>query len=113
MAILKLENSAVVLTLRAVPDTDDLLVEQVRDIIRESRFIIFNIKGITFTTILIGDIINVLNLFEEHWKDRSHRMMFVQADPTAKRIFDLTKLSKKIPVYDSVDDAIGDLPPVL
>ena len=113
MAILKLENSAVVLTLRAVPETDELLVEQVRDIIRESRFIILNIKGITFTTILIGDIINVLNLFEEHWKDQSHRMMFVQADPSAKRIFDLTKLSKKIPVYDSVDDAIEDLPPIL
>ena len=113
MAILNLENSALVLTLKAISESDDMLGEQVRDLIPRSRFIIFNIKGILFTTILIGDIINVLNLFEEHWKDQLHKMMFVQADPTAKRIFDLTKLSKKIPVYDSVDKAIEDLPPVL
>lgn len=113
MAILKLENSALVLSLRAVSESDDMLVEKVRDMIPLSRFIIFNIKGITFTTILIGDIINVLNLFEEHWKDQTHKMMFVQADPSAVRIFDLTKLSKKIPVYESVDHAIDDLPPIL
>lgn len=113
MAILKLENTALVLSLRAVTESDEILMDQVRDMIPLSRFIIFNIKGITFTTILIGDIINVLNLFEEHWKDQSHRMMFVQADPSAVRIFDLTKLSNKIPVYESVDKAIEDLPPVL
>lgn len=113
MAILKLENTALVLSLRAVTESDEILMDQVRHMIPLSRFIIFNIKGITFTTILIGDIINVLNFFDEHWKDQSHRMMFVQADPSAVRIFDLTKLSNKIPVYESVDKAIEDLPPVL
>ncbi len=113
MAILDLENTALVLSLRTVSESEDILVDQVREMIPLSRFIILNIKGIFFTSLLIGDIINVFHLFEEHWKDQSHRMVFVQADPSAKRIFDMTKLTKKIPVYDSVDKAIEDLPPVL
>ena len=113
MAVLNLENSALVLSLISVSESDEILVDQVREMIPLSRFIILNIKGILFTTILIGEIITVLNLFEEHWKDQFHKMMFVQPDPSAKRIFDLTKLSNKIPIYDSVDKALEDLPPVL
>lgn len=113
MALLSLQNSALVLSLEAVQESKDTLVAQVQHMIPQSRFLILNIKGVAFTTLLIGDIVNVLNLFEEHWKDQSHRIMFVQADPSARRILDLTKLSKKFPVYDSIEKAIEDLPPIV
>lgn len=112
MAILQLRQSAVVISLDAVDDSEGVLLDQVRDILPQSRFLVLNIRGVMFTTILIGDIINVYNLFEEHWKDKAHRMVMVHPDPSAKRIFDLTKLTKKIPIYDNVDDALDDLPPV-
>lgn len=110
MAILNVDQSAVILTLKAISDSDEFLLEQIKKFIPESRFIILNIRDIFFTTVLLGDIINAFNLFNEHWEDQIHKMVIVQADESAKRIFTLTHLSEKIPVFDSVEEALQKLP---
>lgn len=110
MTILAVEQYATVLQLGSVAESDDLLLEQVKLFTPRSRFLILSLKDVFLNTFLIGDIINAYNHFAGYYRGQVHRMAIVDAGDAARRVFDLTRLSTKIPVYPTLGDALHDLP---
>ena len=110
MAILSVEQYATILLLNSVSESDDLLLEQVKIFTPRSRFLILSIKDVFLNTFLIGDIINSYNHFSNHYRGQVHRMAMVNVSDSARRVFELTKLTDKIPVYSTVDEALRSLP---
>lgn len=110
MAILAIDHHALVISLKSVSESDDLLLEEMKEFIPRSRFIILNIEYILFSTLLIGEIINAYNLFKEHWDGKAHQMAIIHPDESAQRVFKLSRLSDTIPVYNTVEDALKALP---
>jgi hypothetical protein len=81
------------------------LLEQARPFIQATPFVVLDVDGIHFSSMLLGEVVNLYVEFSSHWKDQRHGMAMAHVADVSKKVFQVSRLTDRIPIYDSLDDA--------
>jgi len=106
MKMLTIKQSCVVLRLSDVSSSPAPLMEQARPLIVASPFMILDVEGVQFSSMLLGEVVNLYQAFTSHWKDRRHGLAMVHVAPVSQQVMKVAKLLDRIPAYGTVDEAV-------
>jgi len=106
MKVLSVKQACVVIRLSDLGPSNLPLLEQARPYITASPFVVLDVDGIHFSSMLLGEVVNLYVGFNTHWKDRRHVMAMVNVAEVSKQVFTVSKLTERIPVYNTVEDAM-------
>lgn len=83
------------------------LPEQARAYLATCPYLLLDVRGVQFNSMMIGEIVNLYSAFSNLWQGRTHRLALVNADDFSRRVFETTHLTERIPVYASLDEALA------
>ena len=106
MKVLSVKQSCMVIRLSDLGPSDLPLLEQARPLITACPFVVLDVDGIHFSSMLLGEVVNLYVGFTNHWKDQRHGMAMSHVPDISKKVFQVSKLTEKIPIFDSLDDAV-------
>lgn len=107
MKTLQVEGAYTLLTLTAHPEAIAPLGEQAAPYVAQSPQMILDVTGIQFTSMLIGELLNLHRRFAAQWQERAHRIALVNVTPTSREVLERVRLTDYLPIFDSVGDAIN------
>jgi anti-anti-sigma regulatory factor len=106
MKTLQLQQAYTILRLTDTLPPRRTLTEQVQPYIPQSPLLILDVDGIQFSSMLIGEIVNVHRNFEEHWKGQTHQFSLVNLSDVSRAVFERVRLTDYFPIYGSLSDAV-------
>ncbi|HUJ74763.1 MAG TPA: hypothetical protein VL359_07885 [bacterium] len=105
MKVLTSERACVVIKLSDVSVSSLPLQEQVRGLMQVVPFLILDVAGIHFTSMLLGEVVNLFLACDQVWKERRHGLALVNVSEVSRQVFRIAKLNDKLPIYDSLEQA--------
>lgn len=107
MKSLNLEQSYTVLKLAEADTSGTLpLCEQAKSFIDSSPFLIIDLREVRLTSMLIGELINLYQAYQERWKDSSRKLALSNVSDFNRRVLEQVRLSSVIDLHDSLDSAL-------
>lgn len=82
------------------------LVDQVEPILGQNRFLVLDAGGINFTSMEIGELVNLADDFYKSWEGKARHIAMINLTPSAETTFSITKLDKIFPNFSSVSAAL-------
>lgn len=83
------------------------LLDQVAPLLEQNAFVILDCEEIELSSLIIGEFINVHRHLKDKWQGRAHGMALVNLSPSARKMFETTKIDKMLPFYNNITDAMG------
>lgn len=108
MKTLQVTGAYALLKLAASPPGGVSLVEQVQPHIDHAPHLILDVEGILFTSMLIGEMVNVHRLVQERWKERAAPIALVNLSGASREVFERTHLVDYFALRGSVAEALHD-----
>jgi len=99
------ERLCVVAKLTDMGNSNTPLEEQIRPLVNAAPYLVLDVDGIAFTSMMLGDMVNLYSSFQKRWSGRPNGMALVHAPEVTKQVLRLAKLADKLPVYDDLDQA--------
>ncbi len=81
------------------------LVNQMQPVMEASPFLILDADGIQFSSMLIGEVVNLYLAFQQRWQDHRHSMVLVHVPEKSKQVFRVARLVEKVPIFDDLEQA--------
>jgi anti-anti-sigma regulatory factor len=106
MKVLSVKQASAVLRLSDLGPSNLPLLEQARPFILSTPFVVLDVDGIHFSSMLLGELVNLYVGFSNHWKGQRHGMALVHVPEVSRKVFQVSKLTDKIPLFDTVDEAV-------
>lgn len=106
MKVLSVKQASTVLRLSDLGTSNLPLQEQARPFIISTPFVVLDVEGIHFSSMLLGEVVNLYVAFTNHWKQQRHGMAMVHVPEVSRKVFQVSKLIDKIPLFDTVDEAV-------
>jgi hypothetical protein len=106
MKVLSVKQSCMVLRLSDLGPSNLPLLEQARPFIITAPYVVLDVDGIHFSSMLLGEVVNLYVGFTNHWKDHRHGMAMAHVPEVSRKVFQVSKLTEKIPVFDTLDEAV-------
>ncbi len=106
MKVLSVKQSCMVLKVSDLGPSTTPLVEQARAFIQATPFVVLDVEGVHFSSMLLGEVVNLYVEFSGHWKDQRHGMAMAHVPEVSRKVFQVSKLTERIPIYDTLDDAV-------
>ncbi len=110
MRTLHVERAFTVLKLTDSANLSATLGEQIRPYLETTPELILDVSGIQFNSMLIGEIVNLHQRFEQRWKERKHRIALVNLTDTSRAVFERVRLEAYFSIFDSVAEACNGAP---
>lgn len=95
-------------TLLKVVQTSDNrapLDEQVTPYLSKEPNIVLDMSGIQLSSILIGELVNLLSSLRSHWTPIKPKIALLNLDEQGKRVLGTTKLDKEFPICADISAA--------
>lgn len=105
MRNLTAERTCVVAKLSDVGQSTLPLQEQMRPLMNAAPYLVLDVDGIQFTSMMLGEIVNVYMAFQEQWGSRPNGMALIRASELTRQVLRLAKLGDKIPMFDDLEQA--------
>ena len=102
MKTLQLDRAYTLLRLTDTAPQRATLTEQVMPYVGQAEHLILDVDGIQFNSMLIGEIVNLRQRYEQRWKGRQHRIALVNLTDTSRAVFERVRLEKFFAIFDSV-----------
>jgi hypothetical protein len=112
MKILTVRQTCVVIRLSELADSSLPLLEQARPFIMLTPYVVLDVDGIHFTSMLLGEVVNLYMAFSNHWKSSRHGMGMVNVAEVSQQVFRTAKLTDRIPIFDNIEMAMKALPAI-
>jgi hypothetical protein len=106
MKMFSIKQTCAVIRLADVSGSPPPLLEQARPLLIASPFIILDVDGVHFSSMLLGEVVNLYQAFTGHWKEKRHGMAMVRVPAVSQQVLKVAKLLDRIPVYDTLDEAV-------
>ena len=103
---LKVDLACTVIKLAQTSKGDTPLVDQVEDLLAQNKYLVLDAEGINFTSMEIGELVNLADDFCKAWEGRACHMGIVNLTSSASASFAATKLDRIFPQFDSVTAAL-------
>lgn len=81
------------------------LGEQLDASLRSSPALILDVDGIQFTSMMLGELVNVLGSLKAVWGANKASMALVRPTTLARQVMKVSKLDQAIPVFDDLESA--------
>ncbi len=108
MKFLSVVDSATVLRLSDHGDSNHPLQEQIDTFMKSSPQIVLDVDGINFSSMLIGELVNVSLRLDALWEgQRTTSLSLVNVNSFSRKVLETVKLTERIPIYDTLDEALG------
>lgn len=108
MDFLEITSGCTVVKLRKSSDQGGSLEEQANKYLTQNPFLLFDVSNIEFTSMNIGELVNLIGEFDKIWGSALHRIGLLGLNQTGKTIFDRTGLAEQLPNFDSVSEALTE-----
>jgi hypothetical protein len=82
------------------------LLEQARPFIHATPFVVLDVDGIHFSSMLLGEVVNLYVEFSNHWKAERHGMAMAHVAEVSKKVFQVSRLTDRIPIFESLEEAV-------
>jgi hypothetical protein len=105
MKNLTAERSCIVVKLSDVGGSNLPLQEQLRPLVNVVPFLIIDVDGISFTSMMLGEMVNLYMAFQDRWGSRANGLAMIRAPEVTKQVLRIAKLTDKIPVFDDMEQA--------
>jgi hypothetical protein len=105
MKTLSLIRSCVVLKISDLGSSQVPLQEQIRPAIHAAPFVVIDVDGIHFTSMMLGEIVNVYMEFSRRWQGHAHGLALIRAPEVTRQIVRVAKLADKLVLYDDLEAA--------
>ena len=108
MNFLEIQTGCTIVKLRQTSDQKIPLEEQAQKYLRQNPFLLLDVGGMEFSSMNIGELVNLRGSFDEIWGGTMHRIALLNLSDTGKDIFSRVGLTDHFPFYDSLEAAIED-----
>jgi hypothetical protein len=105
MKNLSLVRSCAVVKLSETGSSQIPLQEQIKPVVDLAPFVVLDVDGINFNSMMLGEIVNVFQANSERWGERPHGIALIRAPEVTKQILRVAKLADKLPLYDDLESA--------
>ena len=106
MNYLEVTSGCTVISLRQASSQNGSLEEQASHHLSQNPYLFFDVQGIEFTSMNIGELVNLVASFEEIWGNRPHLIGLLHLSDNGKAIFSRIGLAKQLPSFDSIKEAL-------
>ena len=100
-----MEKKYVIIKLSINGEYGSSLLEQLSGLLSIYPKIIFDMEGINFNSMHLGEMINLYNAFKEIWKNEDSEVILVNVTDFSKEVFLRTKLNQIFHLHNSISDA--------
>lgn len=104
---LKVDLACTVIKLAETTDGNTPLVDQVAAYLAQNKYLVLDAEGINFTSMEIGELVNLANDFCKAWEGNACYIGIVNLTSSAATVFSITKLDRIFPRFDSVSAALN------
>jgi hypothetical protein len=105
MKNLTAERSSIVVKLSDVGGSNVPLQEQLAPVLNAVPFIIIDADGIPFTSMMLGEVVNLYMAFKERWGSRPSGIAMIGAPEVTRQVLRIAKLTDKIAIFDDLEQA--------
>ena len=105
MNTLQLVHASVVVKVTLGSAHADTLAAQLQPYVDLSPILVLDVTGVQFTSMLIGEMVNVHQHFEARWSDRPHRIALVNLTETSRAAFQRVRLDGYFTLHDTLAEA--------
>jgi hypothetical protein len=106
MKTLQVEASYIVLKLTDRKSAPQTLTEQALPFFALSPVLVLDVDGIQFSSMLIGEILNVHRGFADQWEGNPYRVALVNVTDTSRQVLQRVRLDTMFPMFATVDEAL-------
>ena len=112
---LKVDSACTVIRLSQATMDIAPLVDQVKPYLAQNSNLVLDAHGISFTSMEIGELVNLANDFLKAWKGKACHLAIVNLSPSSQSVFAVTKLNKISPCLNlypppSINSAPAECP---
>ncbi len=105
MKNLTAERSCVVAKLSDVGHSTLPLQEQMRPLMDAAPYLVLDVDGIDFTSMILGEMVNLYMAFQEKWGSRPNGFAIIRAPEVTRQVIRTAKLADKMPMFDDLEQA--------
>lgn len=105
MKNLSVVRSSVVVKLSDLGTSQVPLQEQIKAIVSVAPYLVLDIDGVPFNSMMLGELVNVYMAYAERWSGRPFGVALIRAPEVTKQIIRIAKLADKLPLYDDLESA--------
>ena len=106
MKFIQVKQACALFKLDETPHPGLPLLDQVGPLLEQNAFVILDCEEIELSSLIMGEFVNVLRHLEEKWRGRAHGMALVNLSPSARKMFETTKIEQMLPIYNKISDAM-------
>lgn len=106
MKTLKFDRKCSVIRLLESNISKQPLVDQLRTEYESCENIMLDVKGILFTSLLIGELASVIRAFNDFWGNRPHNIALVNLNASSRQVMEIVKFDDLIPLFDDAGEAL-------
>lgn len=100
MHTLDVDSAFTFLKLKVNSQSGQSLSEQAKPFLTQNPNLILDVEGIQFTSLTIGELVNLHQVFTNHWGERPHRILLVNMTDFSREVFRRVKLNPYLECED-------------
>ena len=105
MKNLSVVRSCAVIKLSDLGTSSVPLQEQINPIVNSAPFLVLDVDGINFDSMMLGELVNLYTACSQRWGGRPYGVALIRAPEVTKQIVRIAKLAEKLPLYDDLESA--------
>lgn len=107
MTVLQIAGGATIVQVSQLSQSSLSIEDQAAPLLSQNPLLILNVEEISFSSMQIGELINLAKNFDSIWDSRSHSIGLLNLSPRSREIFEKTQLDQVFDLYDSISDAFN------
>ncbi len=108
MKYLQIHNGCTVIRLQQITNSNSSLEEQAAPYLAQNPFLLLDVEGLQFTSMNIGELVNLKGAFSKIWEPSPHRLGLLNLNSEGQQVFKISKLDQELPMFDSVAEAFKE-----
>jgi len=105
MKNLSVARSCSLVRLTDIQQSGAPLKEQVQACVNASPCLILDTDGLQFTSMMLGDLVNVYSALKERWPQGNVAMGMIGASDLTRQVMRISRLDQTISVFDTLENA--------
>ncbi len=108
MQFLQVEKTYTTIILKSTEERDRVpLGNQIQPFLESSPHLILDCRGITFTSMQIGELASLAKAFNSRWEGQPHALALFNLSETSAEALKITNLLEVLSVFKTVGEALA------
>ncbi len=106
MNFLGIDQTCTLIRLRQFSEAGAALVEQATPFLQQNPLLVVDAEQITFSSMQIGELLNLHKRFEAHWAGKNHSLSLINVSPHSCEVLKTAKLDQVFHLCDTLRQAL-------